>query len=79
MFNLSSGNTYTLKEYAQTICDIVDYNYDLIKWDINAFVGSPSKQLFNTHLQDYKFTPLKKGLKKTIQYYENSISSSKQK
>ena len=77
MFNLSSGNTYTLKEYAQTICDIVDYNYDLIKWDINAFVGSPSKQLFNTHLQDYKFTSLKDGLKNTIKYYENSISSSK--
>ena len=77
MFNLSSGNTYTLKEYAQTICDIVDYNYDLIKWDINAFVGSPSKQLFNTHLQDYKFTPLKKGLKNTIKYYEDSINSSK--
>tara|TARA_R110000787_G_scaffold224800_1_gene332836 strand:+ start:93 stop:974 length:882 start_codon:yes stop_codon:yes gene_type:complete len=77
MFNLSSGNTYTLKEYAQTICDIVDYDYDLIKWDINAFVGSPSKQLFNTYLQDYKFTPLKKGLKNTIKYYEDSINSSK--
>ena len=77
MFNLSSGNTYTLKEYAQNICNIVNYDYNLIKWDINAFIGSPSKKLINTHLKDYKFTSLKNGLEKTIEYYENSISSSK--
>lgn len=77
MFNLSSGNTYTLKEYAQTICDIVGYDYNLIKWDTNAFVGSPSKKLVNTHLKGFNFTPLKSGLEKTIKYYEDSISSSK--
>tara|TARA_R110001592_G_scaffold235715_1_gene493849 strand:+ start:927 stop:1832 length:906 start_codon:yes stop_codon:yes gene_type:complete len=77
MLNLSSGKTHTLKEYAQTICDIVDYDYNLIKWDINAFVGSKSKKLVNTHLKKYPFTPLKKGLKNTIKYYENSIGSSK--
>ena len=66
-----------LREYAQTICDIVDYDFNLIKWDINAFVGSPSKKLINTHLKGFKFTPLKIGLEKTIKYYENSISSSK--
>ena len=77
LFNLSSGNTYTLKEYAQTICEIVDYDFNLIKWDTNAFVGSPSKKLVNTHLKGYEFTPLKTGLEKTIKYYENSIRSSK--
>ena len=77
IFNLSSGNTYTLKEYAQNICSIINYDYDLIKWDVNAFIGSPSKKLINTHLKDYKFTSLKNGLQKTIEYYENSISSSK--
>tara|TARA_Y100000592_G_scaffold70570_1_gene109768 strand:- start:25 stop:909 length:885 start_codon:yes stop_codon:yes gene_type:complete len=77
MFNLSSGKSYTLKTYAKTICDIVGYDYNLIKWDTNAFVGSKNKKLVNTHLKGYKFTSLKKGLKKTIKYYENSISSSK--
>tara|TARA_R110001592_G_scaffold4556_5_gene25690 strand:- start:7333 stop:8223 length:891 start_codon:yes stop_codon:yes gene_type:complete len=75
--NLSSGKSHSLKTYAKTICDIVDYNYELIKWDTNAFVGSKNKKLVNTQLKGYKFTPLKKGLKKTIQYYEDSISSSK--
>ena len=75
--NLSSGKSHTLKKYAQTICDIVGYDYNLIKWDTNAFVGSKNKKLVNTQLKGYKFTSLKKGLKKTIQYYEDSISSSK--
>ena len=77
IFNLSSGKSYKLKEYAQIICDIVDYDYNLIEWDTEAFVGSKSKKLVNTHLKGYKFTSLKKGLTKTIKYYEDSISSSK--
>ena len=77
IFNLSSGKSYTLKTYAKTICDIVGYDYNLVKWDTEAFVGSKSKKLVNTHLKGYKFTSLKKGLEKTIKYYEDSISSSK--
>ena len=77
IMNLSSGKSYKLKDYAQTICNIVGYDYSLIKWDKNAFVGSKNKKLINTHLKGYKFTSLKKGLKKTIKYYEDSISSSK--
>ena len=75
--NLSSGKEHSLKEYAQVICDIIGYDFDLIEWDINAFVGAPNKKLINTHLQDYQFTSLKEGLINTIQYYENRSSSSK--
>ena len=66
------SKTHTLKEYAQTICDIVGYNYDLIEWDTEAFVGSPSKKLVNTHLQEFNFTTLEDGLRKTIEYYEQN-------
>ena len=77
ILNLSSGKPYKLSKYAQTICGIVGYDYNLIEWDKDAFVGSKNKKLINTHLKGYKFTSLKKGLKKTIKYYEDSISSSK--
>jgi GDP-L-fucose synthase len=73
--NLSSGQEYSIKEYAKTICDIIDYDFNLIEWDVNAFVGSPNKKLINTYLQDYKFTSLKEGLIKTIKYYESRSSS----
>jgi GDP-L-fucose synthase len=72
--NLSSGKEYSIKEYAQTICDIIGYNFNLITWDLNAFVGAPNKKLINTHLQDYQFTSLKEGLTETIKYYENRSS-----
>jgi GDP-L-fucose synthase len=72
IINLSSGKEYSIKEYAQTICNIVDYDFNLIGWDTNAFVGSPNKKLINTYLQDFKFTPLEEGLKQTIEYYERN-------
>ena len=75
--NLSSGKEHSIKEYAQTICNIVDYDFNLIEWDTAAFVGSPNKKLINTHLQDYNFTSLEEGLRQTIEYYENRSSSSK--
>jgi GDP-L-fucose synthase len=77
IFNLSSGKSHTIREYAQIICDIVGYDFNLIEWDLNAFVGSPNKKLINTHLQNYKFTPLLTGLTETIKYYETRSSSSK--
>ena len=77
IFNLSSGKTHTLKEYAQAICDIVDYDSSKIIWDEDQFVGSPSKKLVNTHLKEFPFTPLNEGLKKTIKYYEDCISNGK--
>lgn len=73
--NLSSGYEYSIKEYAKTICNIVGYDFNLIEWDTTAFVGSPNKKLINTHLQDFKFTPLEEGLKQTIKYYETRSSS----
>jgi len=75
--NLSSGQEYSIKEYAQFICDIVNYDFNLIEWDTTAFVGSPNKKLINTHLQDYNFTSLEEGLRQTIKYYENRSRSSK--
>jgi len=75
--NLSSGKEYSIKEYAQTICNIVGYDFNLIEWDTTAFVGSSNKKLINTHLQDYNFTSLEEGLKQTIEYYENRSRSSK--
>jgi GDP-L-fucose synthase len=73
--NLSSGKEYSIKEYAKTICDIIGYDFNLIEWDVNAFVGSPNKKLINTYLQDYKFTSLREGLIETIKYYESRSSS----
>jgi GDP-L-fucose synthase len=71
--NLSSGKEYSIKKYAEIICNIVNYDVNLIQWDTEAFVGSHNKKLTNTYLQDYEFTSLEEGLAKTIDYYRKSI------
>jgi len=76
--NLSSGKEYPIQEYAEAICNIVGYDKRFIKYDTTKFVGSKSKNLINSHLKYFPFTPIEEGLKKTIKYYyENRISSRK--
>ena len=75
--NLSSGQDYSIRDYAQTICDIGGYDFNSIKFDTNQFVGSLSKKMINTHLSDFQFTTLEDGLRKTIEYYVSRSSSSK--
>ena len=75
--NLSSGKEHPIHEYAKAICNIIGYDSSNINYDITKFVGSKSKNLINTHLTDFEFTSLEEGLKQTITYYENRISSSK--
>jgi GDP-L-fucose synthase len=75
--NLSSGQDYSIRDYAQTICNIVDYDFNSIKFDTNQFVGSLSKKMINTNLTAIDFTPLEDGLRKTIEYYVSRSSSSK--
>ena len=77
MFNLSTGKEHSIKEYAQTICNIVGYDFNNIKWDLNAFVGSKSKNLINTHLKDFKFTSIEEGLEDTIDYYNMKTEDKK--
>jgi len=70
LVNLSSGQEYSIRMYAAFICNIIGYDFELIQWDTNAFVGARSKNLINTYLHDPTlFTPHKIGLEKTIEYY----------
>jgi len=70
LMNLSTGKDYSIKEYAQMICNIVDYDFNKIKFDTSQFVGAKVKQIENTKNVDYKFTNIKKGLANTIKYYK---------
>jgi GDP-L-fucose synthase len=67
--NLSVGIEYPLKYYAQLICKILNYDYNLVEWDTSKWVGVGSKNLVNTKMTDYPFIPLVQTLYKTVQYY----------
>lgn len=72
IMNLSNGEEWSLKNYSRLICQLLEVDAEVIKWDINKFVGAKSKNLVNTHLKNIPFTPLSVGIKNTIKYYENS-------
>ena len=70
--NLGSGIGYSIREYAEMICAIVDYDPAKIQYDTTKFSGV-SKKVFNTRkierLFQFQFTPITDGLRETIQYY----------
>lgn len=70
VINLSTGNDNSIKEYAQMICDIVDYDFNRIEFDINQFVGAKIKRIENIKNSKFQFIEIKDGLKNTIDYYK---------
>jgi GDP-L-fucose synthase len=73
--NICTGNEYTIKMYAKIICNIIDYDFDKIKFDIDAFEGVKSKVLIPREdiYKDFKYTSITDGIKNTIDYYINKI------
>lgn len=72
VINLSTGNDYSIKEYANKICDIINYDFNKIMFDTSQFVGAQSKKIENTKNKEFKFTNIDDGLAKTIEYYINN-------
>lgn len=72
LLNLGSGIGYSIREYAAMICDIVGYDPAKIEYDTTQYTGV-SKKVFNTEkikrLAQFEFTPIRDGLKQTIDYY----------
>jgi len=79
ILNLGTGVEYTIREYAQSICNAVDYNSDDIFYDTSKYVGVRSKRLDTTEmfnlLPDFKFTPMDEALSTTINYYKDRVEN----
>ena len=77
LVNLASGIEYSIRDYAQNICEILNYNSDNIFYDTKKYVGVKSKKLevkkILSILPEYKMTPLNNGLNETIKYYKNKV------
>lgn len=78
LINVGVGEEFTIRQYAQMICEEVGYPFKEINYDIAAYVGAPSKCLKNYKLKkiipNFEFLPLKLGLKKTISWLENNLA-----
>lgn len=74
IYNIGAGEDYSIKEFAQILCEITGVNFSDIRFDRTKYVGALSKILDNTKLNN-KFplrstTKLKKGLISVVDDFE---------
>lgn len=77
--NVGTGLDITIKELAENIAEIINYNGEII-WDKNKPDGTYKKQLDITKLKALGWTPkikLKKGLIETINNYKIEMEKTK--
>ncbi len=79
IINLGSGKDYTIKNFAEKISKIVEYNHKRIIYDKSKYVGSKSKKLEIKKISKiypyYKksLINLDLGLKETIQWFKKEF------
>lgn len=73
LINIGAGEEHTIREFAQAICDQVDYDFEAIRFDAARYVGARSKCLgvskMHRLLPDVRLTPLAAGLEATIDWF----------
>lgn len=77
LLNLGSGAGYSIRAYAEMLCEIIGYDAKKIRYDTTKYSGNP-KRFFDTSkikrfFPDFSFTDIRDGLKKTVAYYEAII------
>jgi GDP-L-fucose synthase len=69
-FNLGSNQDYTIREFAQLICDIVDYDFNKIVFNENKFTGVRKKLLDSSKainlLANYQISNLQSTLRDIV-------------
>jgi GDP-L-fucose synthase len=74
LINIGAGEEFSIREFAQIICELVGYEFGRIEFDTTKYVGAKSKCLSVTklrgHLPDFERTPLEEGLARTIRWFE---------
>ncbi len=76
LLNLGNGFGYSIRQYANMICNMIGYDDKKIQYDVNAFTGVSKKVLSVEKLSRmtaFKFTPIDVGLKRTVDYYLSCI------
>ena len=70
LINIGTGVDITIRELAQTICEVIDYRGDLV-WDISKPNGMMRKVLDIQKLESLGWQPkinLKAGIQKAVSY-----------
>lgn len=79
LINIGAGEEFTIRHFAELICERVGYDFNTIQFDTSKYVGAKSKCLAIGKLRrtvpNLHFTPLKDGLNETIAWFMNEGKS----
>lgn len=74
LINIGAGEEFSIRDFAQTICKIVGYDFSKIQFDTSKYVGARSKCLSVTKLKkmvpDLRMTSLEDGLRRTVDWFQ---------
>lgn len=76
VFNLGSGHDNSINEFAKIICDIYDYDFSLVKHDLNKYVGVKEKKIDTKKIDKFLYpnklnkTKLEFGILKSVDYFK---------
>ena len=74
VINIGAGEEFSIREFAQIICELTGYEFERIQFDTTKYVGAKSKCLsverLRGRLADFERTPLREGLARTIKWFE---------
>jgi GDP-L-fucose synthase len=77
VINIGTGQDHSIREYANSICNVIGYDQDKIMYDTSRYTGAKIKRLCTEKLlsylpNDFTFTSIEDGLHDTIDYYINA-------
>ena len=74
--NIGGGEDYSIRQFAEMICEVVGYDVSRIKYDKDKYVGARSKILsvekLSRLLPQRRKTPIKEGIRLTIEWVEKT-------
>jgi len=76
--NLGSGQGFSIRQYAELLCEIIGYDPKKIRYNADApYVGNPKRYFDTTKIRrffpNFQYTDLREGLRRTFAYYESSV------
>lgn len=76
--NIGAGEEFTIRHFAQLICEHVEFDFEKIEFDTSRYVGTRSKcletQKLHELLPELSLTPLQQGLAATIDWMRDQPS-----
>ena len=80
IFNLGSGQDYSINEFAQKVCLLYEHDFDRVQHDLTKYVGVQEKKIDTSKVMSYLKgqtflqTPIEDGLRECVDYFKGRMS-----